>query len=555
MSQSILDELNKAKSDLKKGEELQNLMKEANSIIRSKKPDVKERLIALGLSESNAMKLMEPDFMKRVGFPQYRLTNNNANNRRLRERVEMLEQKWKGARSDKEEKYIFDGGEIHVNYDEDRVQIMFPNGGRVDKELYSKLRKNGYVFSRTNEAFQRKITPQAIRNAVQLFNATKIDPEQLERGIETEKEHKETLENLSEDKIDVPEAIEEIATTHIAEDPNAYSEENKEPNTPEEFDQVVLSKVELPDGWIGNEIKEREVKKQIYDQLSGPDSDKESETERLYAILKQRQPLPVFDTKKEFSNQYALNKAIESMLVKGSNAANYTAEEKAFMKKYSGYGGLDKFGTTGKGGFFEFYTPVPVIKKMWALAYKYGYNNGPVLEPSCGTGEFFQFAKPGIELVGIETSEYSSKIAQILYPHAKIIHSGFEERFIASNNWTKKDNVIPEFDLVIGNPPYGDFTGVASRYFAMGELDYVGAKNYQEYFIRRSIDLLHPGGLLVFIVGASLQSGGVLFLDSGMSRVKEYLSEKTELLDAYRLPEDVFERTKVTSEIIVIRKL
>lgn len=258
-----------------------------------------------------------------------------------------------------------------------------------------------------------------------------------------------------------------------------------------------------------------------------------------------------------YKNQYELNKNIEILLKeKGDQASNYTSDEKVFIRKYSGYGGLDKYGKTGKGGLFEYYTPREVIEKMWALAYKYGYNDGPILEPSVATGEFFQFAKPGIELVGYEISEYSAMICRILYPAANIKLQPFEQVFI-KNNWTIKDNTsgLQKFDLVIGNPPYGDFSVVASRYMTgMGEKDHVQARNYVEYFIRRGIDLLNPGGLLIYIVGAQLKNGGTMFLDSGSTPVKEYLNDHCDFLDAYRLPDSIFERTGVTSEIICLRK-
>jgi hypothetical protein len=160
-------ELDKALSDLHRAETLQETMKKANAIIRSNK-NVTERLIKeVGFSEDNAKKIQQPDFANIIGFAQYQLTNNNAYIKRLQDKINLLNKKQQGAEKAKEsgnEKYIFDGGEIEVNYELDRVQILFP-GGRVDKELYQKLRKNGYVFSPTNKAFQRKLTPQAISNA------------------------------------------------------------------------------------------------------------------------------------------------------------------------------------------------------------------------------------------------------------------------------------------------------------------------------------------------------------------------------------------------------
>jgi ribosomal protein L24 len=256
----------------------------------------------------------------------------------------------------------------------------------------------------------------------------------------------------------------------------------------------------------------------------------------------------------DYKNQYVLNKAIEELL--STKDDNFTSEEKLFMRKYSGYGGLDKYGKTGKGGLFEFYTPSEIIERMWGLAYKYGYNNGSVLETSVGTGEFLKYAPKDARLVGYEISEYSAKICKILYPTAEIHLQPFEKLFI-KNNYTMKNKIesLEKFSLVIGNPPYGDFSTVESRYMSgMGEKDYTGARNYVEYFIRRGVDLLESGGLLVFIVGSQLVAGGKMFLDSDMTPVKEWLAQNCTLETAYRLPDSVFERTGVTADIIVLKK-
>lgn len=631
-------ELGKAMYDLDKAEKLQQTMKLANSIIRSKK-DVTVRLIKeAGMSGASAVKIQEPDYAGRVGYATYQLTNNNASIKRLQERVKMLQKKVEGAKaaeSGVEEKYTFDGGIIKVNYDEDRVQILL-DSVRADRAMYQKFRKNGYVFSPTNKAFQRKITPQAIRNAVQLMDAVKVEKEQKLRFPKLPYNH--PLNILDENSNQYKEALAE----------ERIKFDVTEPNTGDEFDEVIMSNIDPKDSWKGNLMKERDVYSQIRKQLQGDSpieitneakrifnkyadkfkgreltnefkeaetpssepssgklfiptaipqdvldaaaiinevgpsaSDAGTEDRELYSKalktleksdyrmelgeLIKKAPVPIENNEVfkgilwNYKNQYELNKAIEAFITEkeaGVGSRDYYADEKNFIRKYSGYGGLDKYGKTGKGGLFEYYTPREVIEKMWALAYKYGYNNGSVIEPSVATGEFLQFAKPETRIVGYEINEYSAKICKILYPTAEIHLQPFEQLFI-KNNWTMKDNIssLEKFDLAIGNPPYGDFSIVESRYMSgMGEKDHTKSRNYVEYFIRRSLDLLKPKGLLVFIVGAQVKNGGNLFLDSGNSPVKEYLNEKCTFLDAYRLPDSIFERTGVTSEIIVLQK-
>lgn len=262
----------------------------------------------------------------------------------------------------------------------------------------------------------------------------------------------------------------------------------------------------------------------------------------------------------DYDNGYELNKAIEKLLDKkwDDKEENWTTEEKEFIKNYSGYGGLDKYieksgEKLDKKVLFEFFTPDKVIEKMYGLAFKYGYDNGPICEPSCGVGAFFDRRFIGNTVIkhGYEINKYSAKICKLLYPEV-IINDGketmnFEQLFI-QNNYTVRNKVTAKYKLVIGNPPYGAVGGV---YMGMGEKTYTHASNYIEYFILRGLDLLLKDGLLVYIIGTAI---GVPFLDQGSSKIKEMITERGKLLDAYRLPSGIFERTDVTSDIVVFRK-
>jgi hypothetical protein len=254
----------------------------------------------------------------------------------------------------------------------------------------------------------------------------------------------------------------------------------------------------------------------------------------------------------KYSNAYELNKAIEKLLDSHSDDHEWTAAEKEFIKRYSGYGGLEKFGAEGKGLLYEYYTPSLIAEKMWALAYKYGYKSGSVLEPAAGIGEFVKYAPCQACVTAYEINPYSAKILKILYPEAKVFQNYFEELFIVNRNTIKgKISGLKKYDLVIGNPPYGEFAG---KFAGMGEKQYTRAANYIDYFIFRGLDLLNPGGLLVYIVGAEVASGGKPFLQQQANACKNEIMEKSELLDAYRLPNGVFERTDVLTDIIVLKK-
>lgn len=253
----------------------------------------------------------------------------------------------------------------------------------------------------------------------------------------------------------------------------------------------------------------------------------------------------------EYENQFVVNKAIEELLQQ-RDSKGLSIEEKNFLTYYSGYGGLQKFGASGKGLLYEYFTPSVIAKKMWALAYKHGFQGGYVLEPSCGIGEFIKYAPEQEFVEAYEINEWSAKISSILYPSAKIVKEPFEKIFI-KNNYTIKGNTkgMNKYSLVIGNPPYGSMAGL---YAGMGEKDYTKANNYIDYFISRGLDLLKSGGLLIYIIGTEVAAGGKPFLQQGVTENKKMIAEKAELIDAYRLPNGVFERTDVLTDIVVFRK-
>lgn len=331
------------------------------------------------------------------------------------------------------------------------------------------------------------------------------------------------------------------------------------------------------DEWPGNPAKERSLKGEIHKEITSnaakynpQGSDPANLVEQVFSYMLEQESgtglrqdvgeQSVSIKISDYKNPYEINRAIEELLDKnGPERSAYTPEEISFLSYYSGYGGLEKFGNFSteelKGLLFEYYTPDPVVHKMWGLAYKYGYGSigdNSVLEPSVGIGAFLKYAPLNVPVVANEISRYSAMIAQILYPHAQIKLMPFERNFIQSNLSVKaKIAHLQKYALVIGNPPYGR---LYSKYISMGEDKYTKASNFTEYFISRGLDLLLPGGLLIYVVGAEQYNGGTLFLDSGDSPAKTRIFEKSDLIDAYRLPTKIFERTGVSSEIIVLKK-
>lgn len=266
----------------------------------------------------------------------------------------------------------------------------------------------------------------------------------------------------------------------------------------------------------------------------------------------------------EFKNPYERNIVIRGLIdEKGSDPDNYTIDEKEFIGLYSGMGGLEKFGAS-EGLLFEYYTPKDIVEKMWGLAFKHKLGTmeiKDVLEPSVATGNFVGYAPENVNITGYDIDKYAYSICQVLYGTGSdfkevgnvFFNTSFEKQFFTSKNTSVGSNVNPIYDLVIGNPPYGNYTGM---YAGMGEKKHTGATDFIDYFIYRSLDLLKKGGLLVFIIGKLTQLGGKRWTDQMKTpnKAQKYIKENSDLVDAYRLPVGIFDTTDVESEIIVLRK-
>lgn len=96
-------------------------------------------------------------------YPKYIIQNSNQKIKATESRIKQLEAEAKRVERGEETDYQTEGlgFEIKENREIGRLQVFFPNGGRVEKPIYESLRRLGFVFSRTNEAFQRQLNENA----------------------------------------------------------------------------------------------------------------------------------------------------------------------------------------------------------------------------------------------------------------------------------------------------------------------------------------------------------------------------------------------------------
>lgn len=249
------------------------------------------------------------------------------------------------------------------------------------------------------------------------------------------------------------------------------------------------------------------------------------------------------------AEQIAQNRSIAKLVrTKMETGEVWAQSELDEIQKYSGAGGLSMEEATDAGRLHEFYTPDAIISRMWALAYQYGFTGGRVLEPSAGTGRFLRYADPtNMTVRAFEIDNISGQILKACFPWADVTIGPFETIFYPNGPAHKRVQSPADYDLIIGNPPYGARTGDYQGKTLEGK--HTLASTLDQYFIEKGVSLLKPGGLLIFIIPSSFLNNNGKY-----NAFKNALSEQSDLVDAYRMPLGIFDFTEVASDIIVIRK-
>lgn len=183
------------------------------------------------------------------------------------------------------------------------------------------------------------------------------------------------------------------------------------------------------------------------------------------------------------------------------------------------------------------YTSIPVVDHIWKAASRLGFKGGTVLEPGMGIGNFFgrmpeELSKTS-DLIGIEKNIISGRMAQVLYPDAKIIVKPYEQVQLPNNS----------VDLLIGNPPFADIK-ITDPLYKNPKL------SVHNYFIVKSLDKLKPGAVAALVTSHYT-------LDSQSTRAREEMYARADLVAAIRLPDTAFKEnagTRVTTDILFFRK-
>ena len=237
-----------------------------------------------------------------------------------------------------------------------------------------------------------------------------------------------------------------------------------------------------------------------------------------------------------------------------------TPEEQKILADYVGWGGLseafdenneawsDEFKelyvalspeeySAAKGSVLTaFYTPKTVISAMYEALEQFGFKEGNILEPSCGTGHFIGMLPDTMKnskMYGVEIDTITAGIAKQLYQQSNIAVQPYEE------------TALPDsfFDVVVGNVPFGDIKVFDKKYDKHKFL-------IHDYFFAKSLDKLRPGGIMAFITSKGT-------MDKENPAVRKYIAQRAELLGAIRLPNNTFKGnagTEVVSDILFLQK-
>lgn len=156
--------ITKLKEKLTNLEKLQSFMKAANKCIRTKNKDAFLKL-EYG-SEESWQKLNTPDYLNRLGFPSYALTNNMANIRRINKRVQQLEK----LESLTTTEITIGDNRIVANVEANRVQIFFP--AKPEESIRHQLKQNGFRWSPSEGAWQRHLSSYAFHIAKEMIKSS-----------------------------------------------------------------------------------------------------------------------------------------------------------------------------------------------------------------------------------------------------------------------------------------------------------------------------------------------------------------------------------------------
>lgn len=146
------DALERLEAKLEKLKATQEKMKATNRAVRMKdKIKGDQKLTDLGYSEAEIKELRSPDFCGRIGYPDYELSNNNANIHRIEGRIKSLKKEKEAGTLETENEFF----KVVENTDVMRLQLFFNE--KPEAEVRDILKHNGFKWAPSQSAWQRQL--------------------------------------------------------------------------------------------------------------------------------------------------------------------------------------------------------------------------------------------------------------------------------------------------------------------------------------------------------------------------------------------------------------
>jgi predicted RNA methylase len=241
-----------------------------------------------------------------------------------------------------------------------------------------------------------------------------------------------------------------------------------------------------------------------------------------------------------------------NMIALNSLVSKHPCPEK--LKNYSGWGGLcnafyngkiyknlqillnkNEIAGIGRSLRTAYYTPKFLVDFMYKMIFDLGCNPTSILEPSAGHGVFIDrmphYNNLLNDVTAVEIDPISCRLLRSLYPDVKIIESGFENITLDKR-----------FDLIVGNPPFG-------QVFVDDKINPdLACYSIHHYFLSKCMRLLNKDGVLAMLLPRYV-------LDSSKKHVRKIIADEGgSLVEAFRLPDNLFENATVTIDMVFLKK-
>jgi len=224
----------------------------------------------------------------------------------------------------------------------------------------------------------------------------------------------------------------------------------------------------------------------------------------------------------------------------GSFISYFASHAEEIKEKLEAIGvSTDTIQTIQESALTSYFTDEQLVRAIWNIITESVKikENTKILDPCCGTGNFFRFMPEHIKqiasLTAIEKEPFSAKIAQKLLPTATVLNMPFEE-FNCPMNY---------YQIAIGNLPFAQIEIKDHTYKNLEPKIY-------ESFILKMKDLVCVGGLIIAIMPKG-------FLAKANSKIREYLAVALRPIYALQLPAEAFKKsahTEIASDLVIYQK-